>query len=141
MKIKFIIFTLFCTFWLNNKANAQICNYCSIEELQSTLKENDIDYSINYNVKSKTVFTHKEEYFIKEWHVEYNMCYLYRIIVLDQSKVKSLKSLINKHFNPISENNWESLDNIVNLELKEGYYNFSFYPKANYHNLNLNNNY
>jgi hypothetical protein len=105
------------------------------------LKENDIDYSINYNVKSKTVFTHKEEYFIKEWHVEYNMCYLYRIIVLDQSKVKSLKSLINKHFNPISENNWESLDNIVNLELKEGYYNFSFYPKANYHNLNLNNNY
>ena len=101
-KIKFIIFTLFCTFWLNTKTNAQLCNYCSLEDLESTLKENDIDYSINYNVKSKTILTHKEEYFIKEWHLEYNICYLYKIIVLDESKIKSLKSLINKHFVPTS---------------------------------------
>jgi len=136
--VKFLIFTLFC---LNFEANAQICNYCPLEELKETLKENDIDYTVQYNVKSNTVFIHNEKDYIKRWYVEFNMCYLYKITVLNPKKVKPLKKLIDKHFTKINNNNWESLDNIVKSDFKEGYYNFYFYPKATYNNLNsINNN-
>jgi hypothetical protein len=137
-KIKFIIFTLFSTICLNSQIKAQVCNYCSLEELKSNLKENDVDYTINYNIKSDIVLINKEKNFIKEWHVEYNMCYLYRIIILDTKKVKSLKSLISKHYKRIDKKKWENLDNTVKLDFKDGHYNFSFYPKVNYNNLNNN---
>ena len=137
-KIKFIIFTLILTFCLISQLKAQVCNYCSLEELESTLKENDIDYTIKYNIKSDIVLINKQKNFIKEWHVEYNICYLYKIIVLNNKKVKSLKTLISKHFKKIDNKSWENLDNIVRLDFKDGNYNFSFYPKAHYNNLNNN---
>ena len=135
--VKFLIFTLFC---LNFEANAQICNYCPIEELKETLKENDIDYTVQYNIKSNTVFTHKEKDFIKKWYVEFNMCYLYEITVLNPKKVKPLKKLIDKHFSKLDKYNWESLDNIVRTDFKDGFHKFYFYPKASYNNLNSKNN-
>jgi len=138
MIIRNLIIFAFITLGFN--AKAQVCHFCTEDELKILLKENNIDYIEKNNFSNDIVLVNTNTNYIKNWYIKYNKCYLYEIIVLNKEKIKPLISIIEKFYNKIDDNDWEDLDTKVELiSQNNDSTKIQFIPKITFNNLNNNN--
>lgn len=135
---KFIIIILI-SFSFN--AKAQICNFCSQEQLKELLDLNEIEYTQKLDNKNEKVYFFSNQNYVKKWYFRYDKCYMYEITIIKKDKLKSLIKLIEKNFTRVDLNSWEDLDNKIELtNNKEGNPQVQFTPKLTHENLNNNYN-
>jgi len=134
---KFIIIILI-TFSFN--AKAQICNFCSQEQLKELLDLNEIEYTQKLDNKNEKVYFFSNQNYVKRWYFRYDKCYMYEITIIKKDKLKSLIKLIEKNFTRVDLNSWEDLDNRVELITINENPTMQFIPKLSYDNINTSNN-
>ena len=134
-KLIFIILILF-----SFNAKAQICNFCSQDELKELLDLNDIPYTQKVDNKNEKILFFSNQNFIKRWYFSYDKCYMYEITILNKKKLKSLIHLVDKNFKKINEHSWEDLDNSIELITKNDNPVMQFKPKLTFQNINTSNN-
>ena len=135
---KFILVSII--IFIYSSSEAQVCNFCSTNQLKEFLTENKIETTEHLSINGDRSFVFQNENYMKSWSIKYDKCYLYQIIILKKDKLKSLKELMNKAYSNLDENNWEDLDTKVQLVFEDGHYQFNFTPKLSYYNLINNNN-
>jgi hypothetical protein len=125
---------------LNYSAKAQICNFCSQEQLKELLDLNEIEYTQKLDNKNEKIFFFSTKNYVKRWYFKYDKCYMYEITITNKSKLKSLVHMVDKIFNKIDEDSWEDLDNRVELITINDNPTMQFIPKLSYDNINNSNN-
>ena len=134
-KLIFIILILF-----SFNAKAQICNFCSQEELKELLDLNDIPYTQKLDNKNEKILFFSNQNFIKRWYFSYDKCYMYEITIINKKKLRSLIHLVDKNFKKINDHSWEDLDNSIELITKNDNPVMQFKPKLTFQNINTSNN-
>jgi hypothetical protein len=125
----------------NYSAKAQICNFCSQQELKELLDLNQISYNEKIDDTNQKLIFFSNENYIKRWYFKYDKCYMYEITILKKDKLKSLIKLIENNFTRVDLGSWEDLDNRIELtNNKEGNPQMQFIPKLTHENLNNNYN-
>ena len=72
----------------NYSAKAQICNFCSQQELKELLDLNQISYNEKIDDTNQKLIFFSNENYIKRWYFKYDKCYMYEITVVKKEKLK-----------------------------------------------------
>lgn len=150
--LRFLIFLKFCNFYLivslkiqniqmkhlflllsilliSVGSKAQICNFCSENNLKETLKEQHAQFHEQLNIRGEKCLTIKEENYMKCWHFRYDQCYMYDITILKKKYVHFFEKVLTSQYTKTSFNTWEDSENKVEMNIRDGCYQFIFVPK------------
>lgn len=110
-------------------SKAQICNFCSEQDLRESLKGEKVSLQEKINVNGDKSLIESNENYSKCWHFKYGQCYMYEVKVLNSKYFRSMKKILNSQFTATSDTTWEDMENKVQLKVGDGYKQFVFIPK------------